>query len=280
MRESSLLKMTAARRGGSEMGLWDFIQKRMEELGITQYDLEAEYGIAYATLQRIKAGKPIKEGTKQKLALALKCSIGDINAAIAGTPAEPDGHEMDLLAEESGEPSVMDTVDKLERMVKEEYPELAEKPEPKRNELTATDVNWKVRQAQEAEPVIKLTDKAIKRKKEKQAEKQQITEVKLRFTKNDPPPKEKWPEDPPEEQKTVPPDYLDARLYAAAALPDVFGIEKARQEAVTEYKQKLKDICLRTYVGMPTVNLSGETPAGMIGRALMEELLKDDTGAK
>jgi hypothetical protein len=31
---------------------------------------------------------------------------------------------------------------------------------------------------------------------------------------------------------------------------------------------------------MPTVNLSGETPAGMIGRALMEELLKDDTGAK
>ena len=49
---------------------------------------------------------------------------------------------------------------------------------------------------------------------------------------------------------------------------------------MAEYKRKLKDICLKTYIDLPTLNLSGETPAGMIGRALMQELLKEDAGAE
>lgn len=219
------------------MGLWAFIQKRMEELGITQYDLETEFGIAYATLQRIKAGKPIKEGTKQKLALALKCSQGDINDVIYGF------QNLKEDTSEKEEPSVMETMDKLEQMVKTEHPYLAAPAE------------------KEEKPKRKAA---------------------VRVIRNDPP-KEKWPQDPPEEQKNQQPernDYLDARIYAASQQwSDLFGLEKTRREAVMEYKQKLKDICLKTYIDLPVLNVSGETPAGMIGRALMEELLKDDTGA-
>ena len=237
MRESSLLRMTAARRGGSEMGLWDFIQKRMEELGITQYDLETEYGIAYATLQRIKAGKPIKEGTKQKLALALKCSIGDINAAIASEMPNLPAHEMELLGKENGEPSVMETVDKLEQMVKTEHPYLAAPAE------------------KEEKPKRKAA---------------------VRVIRNDPP-KEKWPQDPPEATLSPTPEI------PMTVLPDSVyykQLEAARREGAEEYRQKLKDIGLKALVKVPILNVSGETPIGMAGRAILEELLKDDTGAE
>ncbi|MBQ9697263.1 MAG: hypothetical protein IJV46_01825, partial [Acidaminococcaceae bacterium] len=56
--------------------------------------------------------------SKQKLALALSCSTGDINAAIA---------QVKVLEEnETGresEDSVMAAVDKLEKMVKEDFPD-------------------------------------------------------------------------------------------------------------------------------------------------------------
>ena len=69
--------------------LWDFIEKRMHELGLTRYDLEMDYDIPYATMQRAKAGSTsFKEATKQKFALALQCSVGDINAAISGSAPE------------------------------------------------------------------------------------------------------------------------------------------------------------------------------------------------
>ena len=221
------------------MALWDFIQKRMEELGITQYDLETEYGIAYATLQRIKAGKPIKEGTKQKLALALKCSLGDINDVIY------DFQNLKEDTSEKEEPSVMETVDKLEQMVKTEHPYLAAPAE------------------KEEKPKRKAT---------------------VRVIKNDPPPKEKWPEDPPEERKNSQPernDYLDARIYAASQRwPDLFGLEKTRREAVMEYKQKLKDACLQALSTSPEIISSSETAFSRIGKRVLAELLKDDTGAE
>lgn len=57
-------------------------------------------------------------------------------------------------------------------------------------------------------------------------------------------------------------------------------LEAARQEGAAEYRQKLKDICLRALVKVPILNVSGETPIGMAGRAVVEELLKDDTEAE
>ena len=202
--------------------LWDFVEKRMHELGLTRYDLEMDHDVPYATMQRIKSGfTGFKEVTKQKLALALQCSVGDINAAISGTVAEPTGSEEN---------------------------------------------------AAESEPPKKV--KAIKG-----ACKEETSQKNER-------PKERWPEDPPEEQKTPPPDSLDARLYTVGALPDVFGIgkdgqiERERQEAVAEYKQKLKDIALRAMLNVPKVNLTGETPNGFAYKALMEDILKNDTGVE
>lgn len=174
------------------------------------------------------------------LALALKCSIGDINSAIYDIQnIKPD-------QKEDEDPS--DMVDELEQPAKEEKPE----------------------------PVLKLKDKAVKRK----AEKQRMAKPKLRFTKDNPPPKERWPEDPPEEKKTPPPDYVDAAIYSATQLPDVFGIKKARREAVAEYKQRLKDACLQALAEAPEVIATPETSYSRIGKRVLTELLKDDTEAE
>ena len=205
--------------------LWDFIEKRMHELGLTRYDLETDYDIPYATMQRAKAGSTnFKEATKQKFALALQCSVGDINAAISGSAPE-------LPKMELNEPdAVIGSV----------------------NLSGITEATGKAGalDAPKSEPV----------KKERQ--------------------KERWPEDPPEEKKTPPPDYVDAAIYSATEPPDVFGIKRARREAVAEYKQKLKDICIAAYLDVPKLNITGETAAGYIGRALMKELVKDDTEAE
>lgn len=207
--------------------LWDFIEKRMHELGLTRYDLEMDYDIPYATMQRAKAGSTnFKEVTKQKLALALKCSIGDINSAIYDIQnIKPDREEGEDLS---------DKVYESEQPAKEETPE----------------------------PVLKLKDKAVKRK----AEKQRMAKPKLRFTKDNPPPKEKWPVNPPEET----PDRKGEVMFTEREVDEIC------KKRLNEYKQKLKDLCLKTFAGIPQLNVTGETPIGLVGRAIMEELTKED----
>ena len=100
------------------MALWDYMQKRMQELGVTAYKLQKDYDVPWSTIQRIKAGKPITTPSKQKLALALSCSMGDINAAIAQVKA-PEENETGRESEDS----VMAAVDELEKMVKEDFPD-------------------------------------------------------------------------------------------------------------------------------------------------------------
>lgn len=101
------------------MALWDYMQKRMQELGLTAYKLQKDYDVPWSTIQRIKAGKPITTPSKQKLALALQCSIGDLNAAAIAKPVVPEQDE----AEKESEGSVMATIDELEKMVKEDFPD-------------------------------------------------------------------------------------------------------------------------------------------------------------
>lgn len=71
------------------MSLYKFVAKRLDEMGLTMKQLAENEGINYTTVNRIKAGGTIPDGTKQKLAKGLKCSIGDINAAIAQRDDEP-----------------------------------------------------------------------------------------------------------------------------------------------------------------------------------------------
>lgn len=230
------------------MGLWEYTQKRMAEIGVTQRHLTEDFDISPATLQRIRQDRPIKESTKQKLALALKCSVGDIQTAISGYKGRPAVEEMPegpaVGPENEKEPPAKIT----QRNIKIES--IAQ-----HNEDHAAISGLRLGEK------IKAAD--LKPAKQKEAK-----------------PKERWPEDPPEEKKTPPPDYVDAAIYSATQPPDVFGIKKARREAVAEYKQKLKDICIAAYLDVPKLNITGETATGYIGRALMKELLKDDTEAE
>lgn len=85
---------------------------------MTAYKLQKDYDVPWSTIQRIKAGKPITTPSKQKLALALSCSMGDINAAIAQVKA-PEENETGKESEDS----VMAAVDELEKIVKEDFPD-------------------------------------------------------------------------------------------------------------------------------------------------------------
>lgn len=65
------------------MSLWKFIENKLAEMGKDERWLEDECGFTGYMLPRIRSGGTIQNATKQKLAKAFKCSIGDINAAIA-----------------------------------------------------------------------------------------------------------------------------------------------------------------------------------------------------
>jgi len=94
------------------MKLNEFIAQRLQELGITRSVLVNDFGLAWSTLSNIDKGKPIGEVTKQKLALALQCSQGDIQACLAEAPDE---------RRKGG--SVMEAIEKLDQIVREEHPE-------------------------------------------------------------------------------------------------------------------------------------------------------------
>lgn len=65
------------------MSLYSFIEAWRKENGVTKAELAERADISYATLDNIKAGRLVKPGTAQKLALTLGCSIGDLQAAMA-----------------------------------------------------------------------------------------------------------------------------------------------------------------------------------------------------
>ena len=113
--------------------LYEFIRKRCGDLGISMSQLQDRTGLSWGILSGIKNGKGIRAGTKQKLAEGLLCSIGDIQAALSLDAAaqkkkvkgEEDMKAYPITPEPTGEekqPSVMEAVDRLEAMVKEEYP--------------------------------------------------------------------------------------------------------------------------------------------------------------
>ena len=65
------------------MKLSEFIKKRLEELGIKRSNLINDYDLAWSTLSNIDHDKPINKVTQEKLAKALQCSPGDIQACMA-----------------------------------------------------------------------------------------------------------------------------------------------------------------------------------------------------
>jgi len=83
------------------MSLWKFIESKLDELGHNRLWLAEQCNFTTLTVNRLMHNGQIKDGTKQKLALALKCTVGDINAAIAQQDVpEPKAHDLDLTVGE------------------------------------------------------------------------------------------------------------------------------------------------------------------------------------
>ena len=110
--------------------LAEFVKRRMEELGVTAKALCEEFNIGYQTQKNIRKGKSLRDSTKELLARALQCSIGDINEALSNTPhplrkeaAKPEGQAGKMTGAKRGVPIKMEVIDKLEEMVQEQYPD-------------------------------------------------------------------------------------------------------------------------------------------------------------
>ena len=65
------------------MKLSDFINKRLKELGMKRSDLINKHDLVWSTLSTIDRGGSIGNVTIEKLALALQCNRGDIQACLA-----------------------------------------------------------------------------------------------------------------------------------------------------------------------------------------------------
>lgn len=130
------------------MTLNEFINKRLFELKMNRSDLVNKFDINWSTLSCITQGKNVGTITKEKLARGLQCTIGDINSILA---QQPHPLRKDVKAKPHKE-SVMETVDKLEQIVKEEHPEdfLASDPE---DEAPEVDMMFPVEEEEEPMPV-------------------------------------------------------------------------------------------------------------------------------
>ena len=110
------------------MQLSDFIKKRLAELGKNRSWLINSGDLDWSTLSNIDKGMTIRKVTQEKLARALQCSMGDIQQCLMEqNPLKDVVVSKKALAKMK--PSVMETVDKLEAMIKEE-PYVTPEPEP------------------------------------------------------------------------------------------------------------------------------------------------------
>lgn len=146
----------------------EFVNRRMAELGLGYKDI-SNAGIGAQTMVNIRNGVPfqMRDVTKEKFAKLLKCSIGDINAALSVTGQLTPFNEE--VTKEKPQPSVMETVDRLDQLVKEQYPEepenmpgmpepAADKTKPKTKKIVATDIT--------APKKVKILKRAIKPEEE------------------------------------------------------------------------------------------------------------------
>ena len=68
------------------MNLSEFIKKRLEEMGKNKSWLVNFNDLEWSTFTRINKGLPISKVTQEKLAKALECTQGDIQACMSETP--------------------------------------------------------------------------------------------------------------------------------------------------------------------------------------------------
>ncbi len=223
--------------------LKEFMNRRMAELGLG-YKALTNAGIGGQTMHNINHCIPFRmtEGTKSKLATVLQCSIGDINAALAvTTQTTPFGEEVTKVPVKKQETSsVMKTVDKLEQMVEEDYPE-----------LFTEEIGTKT---EKSEPIPDKTD--IKTdKSEPASSKTGIKADDFEWQQEQPKPKRK---------KIVSKGLKEAEPTA----------EKPKSGSVEEYRQQLKDMCLQLLSEADPFDADSTALFALIGQKLLKELMK------
>ena len=106
------------------MKLSEYIKTRLKELGMKRSDLVNEHGLDWSTLSGIDHDKKIWKVTQEKLARALQCSMGDIQACLA---EQPDERRMVKIDPERA---------KMNELAREEEVTIMELPQPNPNYLT------------------------------------------------------------------------------------------------------------------------------------------------
>lgn len=225
----------------------EFINRRMAELGLKSKVL-TEAGIGAWTFKKIREQPTrLSESDFQKIAYALQCSIGDLKACLPNSIRKGTGHDMDLLAKEIGEPSVMKTVAKLEQMVEQEYPELRDAADYGTNPQNSGTVPEEiVEKSFEKETISNDTTNDLTEPIASALDFNCIENAK---------PKRKT-------KKIVQTDIKDTKPDAG----------EPKSQTVDEYKQQLKDMCLRKFL-LYGNNARVDTALTAIGQELVKELV-------
>lgn len=131
------------------MTLSEFVKKRRTELHLTWNDI-LDGGIANNTFSNIMSGKQLtmKPGTMEKFARLLKCSIGDLQAAMADTP-----HPLRKEAEMPEGTAGHNMEAKPKRKKKEPEPEPAEVFQPDTDE-TEVDMMFPVEEVEQPKETL------------------------------------------------------------------------------------------------------------------------------
>ena len=135
-----------------KMTLYEFMMKRLSDLGLKKADLVNRYDLEWSTLSKIKNNHSIREETKQKLARALQCTQGDIQEALANTPhplrkeaEQPEGQAGKMIEAKKHSPSETAFKKKLEEVVADpEEEEDVMFPEEKEESFPAYQSSWAV----------------------------------------------------------------------------------------------------------------------------------------
>ena len=107
------------------MTLNEFMLKRLEELQLKKADLVNKYDLEWSTLTKIAHGHSIRQGTQQKLAIALQCTQGDIQKCLAEqNPLK------NVIVNKKSLAKQKKTEDEIVKKVMEEKPYLTPEPEP------------------------------------------------------------------------------------------------------------------------------------------------------
>lgn len=231
-----------------------FLNRRMSELGLG-YKALTNAGIGGQTLQNIRNNVPFRMGevTKEKLAKALQCSIGDINAALSQTTQDTPFGE---CVTKSAKTSVMKAVDKLEEMIKDDYPNETD-ANPDESESVPEETGAK------SDKIESISAKTVTKVEHTRTVPEPVT-VKVgeleglqeKLSADKPKPKRK---------KIVSKGLTEAEPAA----------ETTNTQTVEEYRQQLKDMCLKEFARF---GCSGTMEVAYV--AIAKKLLRDLLGGE